>query len=161
LEKVQDEGKSKARRERLFAAGKVEGIAEDTKWGRTLGLEEGLKRGKELVEHENTSFRATNKALHKRLCDTLEQSNGVATGNLIATQTAAQFAVEIQQYKNQVEFMERNVANQKDELETLKQLAGEQATELHTLRRASSSYVDTTSLSALRHGSSPYLNKPK
>jgi hypothetical protein len=111
LERIQDEGKSKARRARIFAAGKVEVIAEGTESGRT-----------------------------------------------------AQFAVEIQQYRNQVEFLERTVADQKVELETLKQLAGEQATELHTLRRASSSYVGTsrtTALSVLCQGSSPYLNKPK
>jgi hypothetical protein len=34
--------------------------------GQTLGLEEGLKGGKELVERENTSLRATHEALHKR-----------------------------------------------------------------------------------------------
>jgi hypothetical protein len=33
LERVQEEGKSKARRERIFAAGKVEGIAEGTEFG--------------------------------------------------------------------------------------------------------------------------------
>jgi hypothetical protein len=126
-------------------------------------LEEGLKIEKELVEREHASLRATNETLHKRLCDTLEQSNGVATENLIATQTAAQFAVEIKQYRNQVEFLERTVADQKVELKTLRKLAREKATELHTLRRASSraSYVGTTSLSALLYGSSPYLNKPK
>ncbi len=124
-------------RERIFAAGKVEGIEEGTELGRTLGLKEGLKRGKELVERENASLRATNEALHQRLCDTLEQSNGVASENLIATHTAAQFAVEIQQYINQVEFLERTVADQKVELETLKQLSREQATELHKLASSS------------------------
>ena len=108
--------------------------------GRNLELEKGLKRGKELAERENASLGDTNEALHKRLCDTLEQSNGVATENLIATQMAAELDVEIQQYINQAEFLERTVSDQKVELETLKQLAGEQATALHTLWRATSSY---------------------
>jgi hypothetical protein len=45
LQIVQAEGKSKVRRERLFAAGKAEGLAEGTKLGRALGSVEGIERG--------------------------------------------------------------------------------------------------------------------
>jgi hypothetical protein len=61
--------------DRLFAAGKSEGLAEGTELGRALGLAEGIERGNELLARENASLRATKEALPKRLCDTLEQSN--------------------------------------------------------------------------------------
>jgi hypothetical protein len=90
LQIVQQEWKTKAKRDRIFAAGKSEGKAEGTELGRALGLAEGIERGKELLARENTSLRTTNEALHKRLCDTLEQSNGVATENLLATHIGGQ-----------------------------------------------------------------------
>jgi flagellar biosynthesis/type III secretory pathway protein FliH len=85
LQIVQAEGKSKVRRERLFAAGKTKGLAEGTELGRALGFAEGIERGKELLKVENASLRTSNEDLHGRLCDTLEQFNGIATENLLAT----------------------------------------------------------------------------
>ncbi len=54
LQIIQQEGKTKARRDRIFAAGKSEGKAEGTELGRALGLAEGIERGKELLARENT-----------------------------------------------------------------------------------------------------------
>jgi flagellar biosynthesis/type III secretory pathway protein FliH len=82
LQKVQQEGKTKARRNSIFAAGKSEGKAEGTELGRALGLAEGIGMENEILARENASLRTTNEALHNYLCDTLEQSNGVATENL-------------------------------------------------------------------------------
>ena len=164
MEAVQREGKSKARRDHIFAAGKANGKEEGFAQGLAQGLAEGIEKGKELVARDNASLKATNEALHKRLCELLEQSNGVATQNLLATQTAAEFVVEIQQYRNKVASLERTVADQTVELETLKKLTGDQAAELTSLRRASSLYLGTSfasaSASRTRPGFSPYISRP-
>ncbi len=80
---------SKDRRDHIFAAGKAKGLEEGTEIGRALGLEEGIKEGTQLAALEVASLRATNDALQKRLADTIEQSNGIATKNLLATQRLA------------------------------------------------------------------------
>jgi hypothetical protein len=96
--------------------------------GRALGLAEGKERGKESVAHENERLKATNEALHKHLCDTLEQSNGIArlaTENMLATRTAADLVVKKTAAKKpncSPGLLERTVADQKVELGALKQL---------------------------------------
>jgi hypothetical protein len=72
--------------------------------GSALDLAEGKERGKESAAHENKSLEATNEVLHKHLCDTLEQSNGIArfaTENMLATRTAADLVVKKQLLRNQ------------------------------------------------------------
>lgn len=155
--------KSKFRRDNIFAAGRAAGIAEGTELGQALGLAEGIERGKESVARENASLKATNEALHKRLCESLKQSNGIATENLLATRTAADLVVKKQQLRNQIAVLERTVADQTVELETLKQLTGLQVTKLDALRSASSIYLGfggSTPASASRPTSSPYLKNP-
>ena len=71
------------RRHRLFAAGKAKGFEEGTECGRAQGLTEGIKEATQSAAREVESLRATNNDLQKRLSETLEQSNGVATENLL------------------------------------------------------------------------------
>jgi hypothetical protein len=84
---------SKARRDRIFAAGYAKGFEEGKESGFTLGLAERIDMGKDSAARANAteiaSLQATNKAVHKQHFHILEQSNGVATGQLIATQTAS------------------------------------------------------------------------
>ena len=106
--------------------------------------------------------------MSKRLCDILEHSNGVATGQLIATQTA-ELVVENRKLNNKIEALERTIVVQTVELTTLKQLNeeqkllnGEQAKELIALRNARASYLGTASSatgSVTRPGSSVYLRR--
>jgi hypothetical protein len=54
------------------------------KSGFALCLAEGIDKGRESAARDNAteiaSLKATSEAVHKNLCDILEQSNGVATG---------------------------------------------------------------------------------
>ena len=114
--------KSKDRRQRIFATGK----------------EEGIKEGKKSAEREIASLKATNDALHKRLGEILEQSNGSATGQLVATETATRYLVENTQLRNQIAAQEHTIAAQTVELEALKQINKEKDNELAVLRVSSS-----------------------
>ncbi len=87
LDTIHEEARSrKERRDRtsIFAAGYAKGCEEGKESGCALGLAEGLEKGKDSAACANAtqiaSLKATNEALHKQLCDILEQSNGVATG---------------------------------------------------------------------------------
>ena len=132
------------RRHRLFAAGQAKGFEEGTEFGRSQGLTEGIKEGAQSAASEVAS-------LKKQLSDSLEQSNGIATENLIVTQTAAGLVVELQRERNLV-------AAQTVELVNLKRINEEQARELAVLRSASDSFLGlSSSASATRPGSSPYL----
>jgi hypothetical protein len=95
LERIQEEGhNSKTRRDRIFAAGYAKGFAEGKESGFALGLAEGIDKGRGSAANANAtviaSLKATNEAVHKQLCNILEQSNGVVTGQLIATQSLRQ-----------------------------------------------------------------------
>jgi hypothetical protein len=114
--------KSRDRRERIFATGKAEGI----------------KEGKDSAAREIALLKATNDALHKRLGDILEQSNGSATGQLVATETATRYLVENTQLRNQIEAQQHTIAAQTVELETLKQIIEEKDKALAELRTSSS-----------------------
>ena len=153
--------------------GRAKGFEEGSESGRALGFAEGLERGRESAARahstEIASLKATNEALSKRLCDILEHSNGVATGQLIATQTASELVVENRKLNNKIEALERTIVVQTVELTTLKQLNeeqkllnGEQAKELIALRNARASYLGTASSatgSVTRPGSSVYLRR--
>ncbi len=162
MERIQAEGhSSKARRDRIlvFAAGYAKGFAEGKESGFALGLAEGIDKGRESAARANAteiaSFKATNEAVLKQLGNILEQSNGIATGQLIATQTTSDLVVENRKLSNKVEALEDTVAAQTVELVTLKQLNEEQkrlnadqANELivqFVLRTASSNYLGTAS----------------
>ena len=142
-------------------------------------MADGLEKGKESA-HDSAacanatqiaSLKATNEALHKQLCDILEQSNGVATGQLIATQTASELVVENRKQHNKIEALEHTVADQRVELATLQQLNEEQKRlnreqekELTVLRRASSNYLGIASTardsaSASRPSASVYIKR--
>ena len=152
---------SKERRERIFANGKAAGIEEGTK----LGIAQGLTKGKESAAREIAALKATNEALHKRIGELLEQSNGNATGQLVATETATKYLVENTQLRNLVAAQER-------ELGTLKQINEAQEKELAVLRISSAQFlgqsghlpvlgsVRSSSASAPRPGSSPYIRRP-
>ena len=114
--------KSRDRRERILATGKAEGI----------------KEGKDSAAREIALLKATNDALHKRLGDILEQSNGSATGQLVATETATRYLVENTQLRNQIEAQQHTIAAQTVELETLKQIIEEKDKALAELRTSSS-----------------------
>ena len=114
--------KSRDRRERIFATGKAEGI----------------KEGKDSAAREIALLKATNDALHKRLGAILEQSNGSATGQLVATETATRYLVENTQLRNQIAAQEHTIAAQTVELEALKQINKEKDNELAVLRVSSS-----------------------
>ena len=159
----------------MFQNGRAEGIKEGTKLGLAQGLAQGIKEGKESAARETASLKATNEALHNRLAQVLEQSNGIATGQLVATQTATELLVENHQLKNQVAHLERTIADHKVELTTLKEKHGEQAKELTVLRNSSAHYLGLTGsghqpvLGAVRSasasaeprpGSSPYFRRP-
>jgi hypothetical protein len=66
------------------------------------GHAKGLDEGKQSEALECAVLRATNEALHLRLGQLLEQYNGSATGQLMATETAANLVLENQQLKNKV-----------------------------------------------------------
>jgi hypothetical protein len=95
-------------------------------------LAQGIDKGRESAAHANAtsseiaSIKATNEAVHKHHYNILEQSNGVATGQLIATQTASDLVVENRKLSNKVEALGDTVAAQTVELVTLKQLNEEQ-----------------------------------
>ena len=154
---------SHERRTRLFAAGKAKGFEEGTEFGRAQGLTEGIKEGTQsaaLSALEVASLRATNDALQKRLSETLKQSNGIATENLIATKTAAGFVIELQRERNLVAALERTVAGQTVEVANLKRINEDQARELEVLRRSSASFLGlSSSASATRPSSSAYLRR--
>jgi hypothetical protein len=134
LEIIQVEARSsKGRRDRLFAAGYAKGFeGKESGCAATcaLDLAKGLEKGKESASCANAtqiaSLKATNEALHKQLRDILEQSNGVATGQLIATQTASELVVVNRKQNNKIEALEHTVTAQTVELGTLKQLNEEQ-----------------------------------
>ena len=156
---------SKERRERIFANGKAAGIEEGTKLGIAQGLTKGIEEGKESAAREIAALKATNEALHKRIGELLEQSNGNATGQLVATETATKYLVENTQLRNLVAAQER-------ELGTLKQINEAQEKELAVLRISSAQFlgqsghlpvlgsVRSSSASAPRPGSSPYIRRP-
>ena len=176
METIQKEARSsKGRRDHIFAAGYAKGFAEGKDSGFAQGLAEGKDEGRKSAAHANAteiaSLKATNEAVHKQLCNILEQSNGVATGQLIATQTASNLVVENRKLSNKVEALEDTIAAQTVELVTLKQLNeeqkrlnAEQANELIVLRTASSNYLGTASTarvsaSVSRPASSVYLKR--
>ena len=156
---------SKERRERIFANGKAAGIEEGTKLGIAQGLTKGIEEGKESAAREIAALKAINEALHKRIGELLEQSNGNATGQLVATETATKYLVENTQLRNLVAAQER-------ELGTLKQINEAQEKELAVLRISSAQFlgqsghlpvlgsVRSSSASAPRPGSSPYIRRP-
>jgi flagellar biosynthesis/type III secretory pathway protein FliH len=79
LEIIQEEARSsKGRRDSIFAAGCAKGFEEGKESGFALGLAEGLEKRKESAECANatqiSSLKATNEALHKQLCNILEQN---------------------------------------------------------------------------------------
>jgi tRNA U34 5-methylaminomethyl-2-thiouridine-forming methyltransferase MnmC len=152
------------------------------------GFANGLKEGKESAVHECSVLKATNEALHQRICQLLEQSAGSATGHLIAAETAASFVVENQQLKNKVASLElintshvdelantkrfgeeqlaatkRVVEDQAKELAATKRIVEDQARELATLRASSAQLLGIYSpaSSAQRHGGSSYLRRPE
>jgi hypothetical protein len=130
LEIIQVEARSsKGRRDSIFAAGYAKGF-EGKESGCALDLAKGLEKGKESASCANAtqiaSLKAINEALHKQLRDILEQSNGVATGQLIATQTASELVVVNRKQNSKIEALEHTVAAQTVELATLKQLNEEQ-----------------------------------
>ncbi len=155
--------------------GRAKGFEEGSESGRALGFAEGLERGRESAARahstEIASLKATNEALSKQLCNILEHSNGVATGQLIAIQTASELVVENRKLNNKIEALERAVVtvDQTVELTTLKQLNeeqkllnGEQAKQLIALRNARATYLGTASsatVSVTRPGSSVYLRR--
>jgi hypothetical protein len=105
LERIQAEGhNSKARGDRIFAAGYAKGFAGGKESGCVLGLAERIDKGRLSAAHANAleivSLKATNEAVHKQLCNILEQSNGVATGQFFATQTASDLVVENRKLPN-------------------------------------------------------------
>jgi hypothetical protein len=53
-----------------------------------------IEEGKESAACEVAALKFTNEALHKRVGEILEQSNGNATGQLVATETATKYLVE-------------------------------------------------------------------
>jgi chromosome segregation ATPase len=94
------------------------------------GHAKGLDEGKKSAALDCAVLRATNEALHLRLGQLLEQSNGCATGQLIATETAANLVLENQQLKNKVASLEHIITSHEDELANTKQISEEQAREL-------------------------------
>ncbi len=76
-----------------------------------------------ITDRVRPGIKATNDALHKRLGDILEQSNGSAAGQVAATETAPGYLVENTQLRNQIEAQEHTIAAQTVELETLKAYA--------------------------------------
>ena len=115
LELVQKESNSSHnRRERAYLSGHAKGLDE----------------GKKSAALDCAVLRATNEALHLRLGQLLEQSNGCATGQLIATETAANLVLENQQLKNKVASLEHIITSHEDELANTKQISEEQAREL-------------------------------
>jgi len=153
---------SKERRERIFANGKAAGIEEGTK----LGIAQGLTKGKESAAREIAALKATNEALHKRIGELLEQSNGNATGQLVATETATKYLVENTQLRNLVAAQERELGT------LMKQINEAQEKELAVLLISSAQFlgqsghlpvlgsVRSSSASAPRPGSSPYIRRP-
>ena len=136
---------SHERRHRLFAAGQAKGFEEGAAFGRAQGLTEGIKEETQSAASEVASLRAKNDDLQKRLADILEQSNGIATENLHATQTAAGFVVELQKERNLVAALESTVAGQTVELANVKRINEDQARELAVLRSASASFFGVSS----------------
>ena len=95
----------------------------------------------------------------KRLSETLEQSNGVATENLLATQTAAGFVVELQRERNLVAALERTVTDQTVELANLKRINEDQARELAVLRSSSVSFLGLSSSASATRPASAYFKR--
>ena len=155
---------SKERRDRIFANGKAAGIEEGTKLGIAQGLTRGIEEGKQSAKLEIAALKATNEALHKRIGEILEQSNGNATGQLVATETATQYLVENTQLRNLIAAQER-------ELGALKQINEAQEKELAVLRISSAQFLGqaghlpvlgsarSSSATASRPGASPYIRK--
>ena len=121
-------------------------MEEGTAIGRALGLEEGIKEGAQSAALEIAS-------LQKRLADTLEQSNGIATERLLATQTAAGFVMELQRERNLV-------AAQTVELATLKRINEDKERELEALRSSQAAWLGLSS-SASRPTHSAYFRRPQ
>ena len=140
------------------------------------GFAKGLEEGKESAALEITVLKASNEASHQRIGQLLEQSNGSATRQLIATETAAIFVVENQQLKNKVASLEliitshvEELANTKrigedlqEQLAATKRIVEDQARELATLRASSAQLlgIHRPTSSVQRHSGSPYLKKP-
>jgi hypothetical protein len=103
--------------------------------------------------------------LHKRIGEILEQSNGNATGQLLATETATIFLVENTQLRNLI-------AAQKRELGALKQINEAQEKVLAVLGISSAQFsgqtghlpvlgsVRSSSATAWRPGASHYIRGP-
>ena len=160
LELVQKESNSSHnRRERAYLSGHAKGLDE----------------GKKSAALDCAVLRATNEALHLRLGQLLEQSNGCATGQLIATETAANLVLENQQLKNKVASLEHIITSHEDDLAKTKQISEEQARELAatkqivedqarefaTLRDSSARFlgVHCHTASAQRHSGSVYIKR--
>ena len=154
------------------------------------GFAKGLEEGKESAALEIAVLKASNEASHQRIGQLLEQSNGSATRQLIATETAAIFVVENQQLKNKVASLEliitshveelantkrigedlqeqlaatkRIVDDQAKELAATKRIVEDQARELAKLRASSAQLlgIHRPTSSVQRHSGSPYLKKP-
>ena len=137
-------------------------MEEGTAIGRALGLEEGIKEGAQSAALEIAS-------LQKRLADTLEQSNGIATQSLLATQTAAGFVVELQRERNLVAAQTVELATLKRineektvELATLKRINEDKERELEALRSSQAAWLGlSSSASATRPTHSAYFRRPQ
>ena len=152
MEIIQNEAKSSGnRRKTIFAKGKPKGIQE---------VESKAVVEIAALQAANATLQQTNADLHARLINLCEQSCGSATGQLLATQAAADFVVENQQLKNKVASLEKSagqsqlkIADQEAELESLRQANRDQARQLAAFLGAPSSDQ--------RPRSSVYLNKPR
>ncbi len=78
----------------MFASGKAAGIEGGTKLGIARSFTQRIEEGKESTGREIASLKATNEALHKLHGEIFEQSNGNATGQLGATETATKYLVK-------------------------------------------------------------------
>ena len=134
MEIIQNEEKSSGNRRRtVFAKGKAEGIKEaESKAAAEIAA----------LQAANATLQQTNADLHTRLVNLCEQSCGAATGQLLATQAAADFVVETQHLKNKVASLEKvagqsqlTIADQAADLESLRQTNRDQAAELESLRQ--------------------------
>ena len=132
MEIIQNEEKSSGNRRRtVFAKGKAEGIKEaESKAAAEIAA----------LQAANATLQQTNADLHTRLVHLCEQASGAATGQLLATQAAADFVVETQQLKNKVASLESSagqsqltIAAQAAELESLRQTNRDHARQIAAL----------------------------
>ena len=166
MEIIQNEEKSSGNRRRtVFAKGKAEGIKE----AKSQAAVEIAA-----LQAANATLQQTNADFHARLINLCEQSCGSATGQLLATQAAADFVVENQQLKNKVASLEKSagqsqlkIADQEAELESLRQANRDQEAELESLRQANRDQARQLAAclgapsSDQRPRNSVYLNRPR